>query len=611
MIILGITDSFTSGAAISIDGKVVAAVNEERLDRNKMSMGFPNRSIGEVMRIAGVDPSQIDRVAVATTNLFWRPDAEPYNDYFRESKGGMRDRFLSLGSAFSKVVGNSHAARQVYFALKRQLTRPRNRQLPQHLRDNYNITAPVQFLDHHLCHAASAYFTSGFADATVVTQDGAGDGKCSRVYHVVDGKFKLLQKLDSYDSVGNYYSYVTHLCGFKAHKHEGKITGLAAFGKPVYLDVLKQFVKYDGEQVTNAGRCFDQSAIEKLRKALPADFSKEDLSASVQALLEESVVAYCDHWIGRSGSGRIALAGGVFANVKLNQRIHELDSVDEIFVHPGMGDDGLAVGAALFLDNTLCGFRNRPVIDDVYLGGEPTDTDIQRAIADSGYSPEVCPAGVERAVAELLARGKVIARCGGRMEYGPRALGNRTIMYQTTDPGVNKWLNDRLSRTEFMPFAPVTLWESRHDCYRNISGAEETARFMTITFDCTEEMKAMSPAVCHVDGTARPQLIRESDNPSYYRILSEYHAITGIPSLVNTSFNIHEEPIVNTAAEAIKAFEDSKLDALLLGDQLLLSREQQVAHERINENTEIDQAPSRTRVAARTSAQQMSPALSR
>src|SRR5690606_6146938 len=152
-----------------------------------------------------------------------------------------------------------------------------------------------------------------------------------------------------------------------------------------------------------------------------------------------------------------------------------------------------------------------------------------------------------------------------------RALGNRTIMYQPTDPTVNKWLNDRLSRTEFMPFAPVTLWEDRHECYEDIEGAEDAARFMTVTFDCTPEMRSRAPAVCHVDGTARPQLIRESDNPSYYRILAEYKRITGISSLINTSFNIHEEPIVNTAKEALRAFADSRLDALLLDDKLLVA----------------------------------------
>ena len=585
MIILGITDSFTSGAAISVDGRIVAAVNEERLDRNKMSMGFPNLSITEVMRIAGVQASDIDQVAVATNHLFWRPEAVPYFDYFRDKKGGFRDMFLSLGSAFSRIMGNFQFARNTYYGLKKFLTRTRRRELPARLRQKFGINAPVRFIDHHLCHAASAYFTSGFRDATVITQDGAGDGKCARVYAVTDGQFQHLQDLDSYDSVGNYYSYVTHLCGFKAHKHEGKITGLAAYGKPSYMNILQRFVSHDGAEVRNTGKCFDHSAVDKLEKALPAGFSHEDLSASVQTFLEDSVSAFCDHWVRKSGVKNVALAGGVFANVKLNQCIHELDSVESVFVHPGMGDDGLAVGAALWLDRDVDGYKPLSVVNHVYFGGTSTEESIAAAVKRSGVRVVDCPAGPERAVAELLADGKVIARCADAMEYGPRALGNRTIMYQTTDPDVNKWLNERLSRTEFMPFAPVTLWEQRQGCYKNLDGAEETARFMTITFDCTEEMKQQSPAVCHIDGTARPQLIREQDNPPYYRILFEYHRITGIPSLINTSFNIHEEPIVNTPEEAIKAFLDSRLDALLLGDKLILPAQTTLSVETQSQST--------------------------
>jgi carbamoyltransferase len=571
MIILGITDSITSGAAVVIDGRIVAAVSEERLNRQKMSIGFPELSIREVMRIAGVGPADIDEVAVATSMLFWRPQATPYVDYFREERGGYRDTFMALSASASKFVGNIRPARQLYNRLKTRVTRVRRKAIPELLEQQFGIVAPIRFLDHHLCHAASAYFTAGRAEATVITMDGAGDGKCSRVYHVKNGKFRMLQHLDSYDSVGNYYAYVTHLCGFKGHRHEGKITGLAAYGEPEYLDLLRRFVRHDGKSIENIGRCFDKSAIRKLEKTLPANFSRENLSASVQVLLEESVSSYCDYWVGQSGAPHVALAGGVFANVKLNQRVHELPAVASLFVHPGMGDEGLAVGAALFRHAQLAGYDGPALIGDVFLGGEFSSREAVSAAKEAGLKPTELNEPLAHRVARLLADGKVVARCAGRMEYGPRALGNRTIMYQTTDPDVNTWLNDRLSRTEFMPFAPVTLWESRHDCYRAIDGAEETARFMTVTFDCLPTMRTQSPAVCHVDGTARPQLIREQDNPEYYAIVREYRQLTGIPSVVNTSFNIHEEPIVNTPAEAIKAFEQSRLDALVLGDELIMA----------------------------------------
>jgi carbamoyltransferase len=206
----------------------------------------------------------------------------------------------------------------------------------------------------------------------------------------------------------------------------------------------------------------------------------------------------------------------------------------------------------------------------VCLGGSFSEKDINKSLEYHGFKPVNLNDSIEKEAAKLLLEGKVVARFEGGMEYGPRALGNRTIMYQATDPTVNKWLNERLIRTEFMPFAPVTLWEDRDECYLNVSGAEETARFMTITFDCTESMKKKCPAVCHVDGTARPQLIREEDNPSYYKILKEYKKISGLSSIINTSFNMHEEPIVHTPDDALRSFKRGNLDALIIGEQLIV-----------------------------------------
>ena len=179
------------------------------------------------------------------------------------------------------------------------------------------------------------------------------------------------------------------------------------------------------------------------------------------------------------------------------------------------------------------------------------------------------PDNLAKTVAELIHSGKVVARFDGRMEYGPRALGNRSIMYHAREPEVNQWLNHRLGRTEFMPFAPVTLYEDRENCYHNIKGAEHAAEFMTVTFDCTDQMKKDCPAAVHVDGTARPQLIRREVNQGYYDILKEYQKISGISSLINTSFNMHEEPIVCSPYDAIRAFLDGDLDYLAIGQHLV------------------------------------------
>jgi carbamoyltransferase len=202
--------------------------------------------------------------------------------------------------------------------------------------------------------------------------------------------------------------------------------------------------------------------------------------------------------------------------------------------------------------------------DNVYLGPEFSTSEIRTALDAAGvdYSE---PSELEHEVAQHLADGLVVARFDGRMEYGPRALGNRSILYRPDDPSVNAWLNERLSRTEFMPFAPVTLVEHADESFENLDGARDAARFMTIAFDGTEQMKRDCPGVVHIDGTARPQLLSLADNPAYYRILREFHRLTGISSIVNTSFNLHEEPIVCTPEDAIRAFQIGHLDMLAIG----------------------------------------------
>jgi carbamoyltransferase len=210
----------------------------------------------------------------------------------------------------------------------------------------------------------------------------------------------------------------------------------------------------------------------------------------------------------------------------------------------------------------------REPIADVFLGPSYTDDEIQRAL-QLAQLPFTKHSPIEPTIASLIAGGKVVARFNGRMEYGPRALGNRSILYHAKEPEVNQWLNQRLGRTEFMPFAPATLAEHREACYLNTDGCAHAAEFMTLTFDCTEQMKRNAPAAVHVDGTARPQLVTATSNPSFYRILTEYHALTGLPSVINTSFNMHEEPIVCSPDDAIRAFLQGNLDYLAIGDCLV------------------------------------------
>jgi carbamoyltransferase len=576
MIVLGIADSITSGAALVANGKVLAAVSEERLNRQKMAMGFPQKSIVEVLKIASLSMRDVDHVVVATNSLFWRAECKKMEDYFRRPKGFGRDLFLSSGALFSKLTRGDKLSRKVYYEMKAILTKSRKERVKEVLKSTWDYEGKISFIDHHLAHCASAYFTSGMGRATVISLDGAGDNCSSHVYKVEDGTFHIQHKLDSYDSVGNYYAYITHICGFQGHKHEGKITGLAAYGKNSYVNMFKKYISYKDGNIRNIGGCFDLSAIKKIQKDIGENFSKEDLSYSIQYILEETACQYVDYWVRKSGVSQIALAGGVFANVKLNQRIHSLDSVDRIFIHPGMGDEGLATGAALFQCFQMCKESNLPFdsheVNNVYWGPEYTEKDIEKSIKKFGYECEYHE-NIEEKIASILADGNIVARFAGRMEYGPRALGNRSILYQTTDVTVNDWLNKRLKRTEFMPFAPVTLKKYAGRCYENMQGAETASKFMTITFDCTSWMKELCPAVVHIDNTARPQIIDEDINTSYYNILKEYNEKTGIPSIINTSFNMHEEPIVCSPLDALRAFRDGDMDCLAM-DKFLVKNQQ-------------------------------------
>ncbi|HSH75822.1 MAG TPA: carbamoyltransferase C-terminal domain-containing protein, partial [Longimicrobiales bacterium] len=472
-------------------------------------------------------------------------------------------------------VGRLPLAPAVYHKLKGMLQRERITAIPEILRRDYGITAPVRFFDHHYTHAAAAYFTSGFDEALVVTLDGGGDGLSGTVYTGRNGKLRRLAKVDSFNSLGNIYSYVTALCGFRAEKDEGKITGLAAIGRPVYADIIRRFIRSDG----NGGMrypipMYHVSAVRRMGEALPADYDRADLAASVQLVLEEVGVEFVRYWVRKTGLRNLAVAGGVFANVKFNQRVHEIEGVELISIHPAMDDGGLSVGAAMAYVSEqspqAAVLSHR--LPNVYLGPDFDDGEIRRSILEAGFTP--CrPENIHRAVAEKLAQGDVVARFWGRMEYGPRALGARSILYQTGDPSVNNWLNERLKRTEFMPFAPATLMSHAVRCYRGMAGAKDSARFMTITFDCTEEMAEQSPGVVHVDGTARPQLVDEETAPDFHAILTEYHALTGVPSVINTSFNMHEEPIVCTPSDALRAFQLGRLEWLAIGPYLIRGRE--------------------------------------
>jgi len=590
-----------STVAILEDGVVTYAAAEERFTRVKLQSGFPWRALQDGLERSGTTPDEIDAVVYPffssddETRLFERglaaereflsetesaetstrmrealsrvptrqtpiPGLQEPNE--RMAKGTLKS--LAYRILASESVISRNVARRASAQWGRDATlyhRQWQEELDAAL-DELGLQSKLKRVEHHLSHAANAYLTSGYDEALIVTLDGYGSGLAGSVNIGRNGTICRIHAVEYPHSLGTFYESVTSGLGFKPSRHEGKIVGLAAYGDPRVLAplLLARFHQEPGTfRIRESNNIY-------FARMLATHFPKIDVAAAYQHVLETIATGYVRHHLQKTGVRNLVLSGGVVANVKLNQRLRELPGVDRIFVHPNMGDGGCGVGAALLEFNH--GSRTSPAIGNVFWGPSFSDTEMADALRLAQlpferYTP------IEPKVAHLIAAGKVVARFNGRMEYGPRALGNRSILYHAKEPAVNQWLNQRLGRTEFMPFAPATLFEKRHDCYRCIDGGEYAAQFMTITFDCTAAMKEHSPAAIHVDGTARPQLVTAESNPSFYQILSEYYRLTGIPSLINTSFNMHEEPIVCTPEDAIRAFLQGNLDYLAMGHFLV------------------------------------------
>ena len=574
MAILSFSNEHEAGAAIIKEGKIIAAINEERLTRVKNQDGFPQKSIEAVLRLANLKPHDIEYVIIPeiskardllTTvlrhypcNVFLRP---------QEGKVSFLDVVRQFLMSFAVLLSTYWRVLRQHPADERRL----KKMFPQ---------AKFYRVEHHVAHAASAFFTSGYPKAIIVTSDYWGDFVTTMVA-IGEGKnIRVVRRTYYPNSLGHYYGMLTMWLGFRANRHEGKILGLAAFGNansPIYQEV-KSMLYCDGLRLV-APFMMGKLWHPKLgflknctMRRLVENHPREDVAAVFQRRFEEVMTELVSNAVQQFKIDKVVLAGGSFANVKLNQRILEARGVAGVFVYPNMSDGGLSQGAALHFDIG----RNGSVahtLPNAYYGPSFTNEEIEAALRaehlEYTYHPEI-----EQEIARLIAAGNVIARFNGAMELGPRALGNRSILYPATDPAVNKWLNQRLKRTEFMPFAPVTLEEYAEKCYKNFKGAAYAAKFMVITFDCTDYMKENSPATVHVDGTARPQVINERDNPSYYKILKEYCKLTGIPTLVNTSFNMHEEPIVCTPQDAVRSFLQGHLDYLAIGPFLVKGKDE-------------------------------------
>ena len=581
MRILAISCEQDAGAAINIDGKIVCAANEERFNRDKLYIGFPELSISTLLKQTNLKSTDFDFIAVSTLNHIPSLNYTELAPHQRigEKLSVLKPIQLALRTnPFTNFVKFAHRTIQSHFRFK----------VVRNFR-RLGFKQKIHFIDHHTCHACSAYFTSGWKDCIVTTLDGAGDGVCSRVFVPSGNKLIEMHNIPFYGSPGYYYSYATSICGFK-YGREGKLTGLAAFGNPeATKKIFASRIKYNSNEMKfiNYGHYFN-SEVNYLKQALNRA-TREDIAAGIQNYLEEMVTAYISDLIKRFKSNKptkLALAGGVFANVKLNQKISELKNVEEVYVHPHMGDGGLAVGASFALLMQM-NFSVAPYeLENAYLGPQYSKDDILEALNfyQSDYYTSSNPA---LTMAKAIKEGKVVAYFNGQMEYGPRALGHRSIFVSAKDPSINQSLNERLGRSEFMPFAPIVLKEKENDYFLNLDSKHKCTRFMTITTNVTSKALKDIGAAVHIDGTARFQSITKEQNPVVHEMLKIHNELTGVPAVINTSFNMHEEPIVESPKDAIECFQRGHLDMLVLGNYVLERKEVYTEKQGITKNRDV------------------------
>jgi len=563
MIILGISLGHDSGASIFKDDAVKVAINEERLSRKKLHIGYPYLSIEKILEISNTKISEIDIITIDGKKI------DPQNFGNELNFENIQKKILGVFNLDKFILGT-----EIGVSFTRFLYNFKNQYEKFKIKKKFiqkGFKGEFKSIEHHYAHAASAYFSQEKDIGLAITLDGGGEGYCSHIYKAEKNKLSLLHKVTTYHSLPLYYAYITKLIGFTPLRHEGKLLGLAASGDPEKVEkILDNYIRFDKNnlQFENIGGYYFK-VFNKLKKDL-SNFSREDIAAGIQAHSERLTIEYISAIIKKFSFNKkinIFLAGGIFANIKINQKISEIDLVESCYIFPNMGDGGLSTGAVLaeYFSNNK---KNKKIKIDMYLGSSCEQIDNETLLSSKLKILKVD--NIYSFIAKELKIGKIFGIFQGKMEFGPRALGNRSIICSPQKVEINEILNQKLKRSDFMPFAPCLLAED-FEIYFQSKLSVEDFKFMTFTCKTKEICDVVAPAIVHLDKTARPQTIFKKDNDFLYNVLTEFKKETGLGMLINTSFNVHEEPIVESYNDAIKSFNESKLDYLILDGKVIKS----------------------------------------
>jgi carbamoyltransferase len=552
LISLGInySEMHDSAACIARDGHILFAVAEERLSRLKHDARFPSLSIEACLAAAGIRADQLDFVCFG-----WPPAIEAMkHDLKCMATGSLPLNYVDLVST-----------------VRRNLNHTRKQNGKKQFLARFPTKAQFRFVEHHLAHAISTYSFSGFDDAAVLVLDGRGAWEASSLWHGRDGRLEHVWTIPWPNSLGLFYAQFTQYLGFQPYSDEWKVMGLAPYGEPGIN--LRDFIIPDDNPYKVSTRLLldDKPAplagitarLGPQREAeSEIDSKHKNVAFAVQDACEEAMMTLARAAVAKTGSRNICLAGGVALNSKANGKILSSGIIDRIFVQPAAGDDGVCLGAALapYLDNG--GKLPMHKMRHAYLGAENSDEEIEKALTTYKLRATRV-ADPAAAAAEMLAKGKILGWVQGRMEFGPRALGARSILADPRDPEMNAKVNNAVKFREWWrPFAPSMLAEVAGEYIESATDSP----FMILTAQVKPEKRSVIPSVTHVDGSARPQTVERDVNPLYWRLIREFGNRTGVPVVMNTSFNLRGEPIVSTPTDAVRTFFSSGMDALVIGN---------------------------------------------
>lgn len=542
-----------SSACIARDGELLFAVAEERLSRIKHDAGFPHNAIRACVEFAQVKPGELDFICQG-----WQTPGQVFaTDLKCFASGQYPVTYLNVLNSARLYASMAHQNG----GFKR---------FTQHFGPT---RAQMRFVDHHLAHAISAYAYSGFDKAAVVVMDGRGAWEASSIWYGHDGYLDHILTIPWPNSLGLFYAQFTEYLGFVPNSDEWKVMGLAPYGQPgVNLD---EFISLNHEHYrVNAPLLFERSngASAISRRLGPArrpeseiDEQFKNIAFAVQDACEVAMMATVKLATEKTRCRNLCLAGGVALNSKANGKIQASGLVDNIFVQPAASDDGVALGAVLAPYLYQGGRLPVKAMRHAYLGPAYCDAEIERVLRTYKLKPARLD-NVAAETAELLASGKIIGWFQGRMEFGPRALGNRSILADPRDPEMNAKVNNAVKFREWWrPFAPSMLREVAGEYLEHACDSP----FMILTSPVRPEKRGVIPSVTHVDGSARPQTVEREINPLYWDLINEFGKRTGVPVIMNTSFNLRGEAIVNTPTDAVRTFFSSGMDSLVIGSFLV------------------------------------------